>query len=89
MCWIVILQRLADFLEKAQKLKSKVIGAMIYPTVVITIASVITLLIVIFLVPQFATIFLDFGVKDMPAMTQFLIDMSEWLLRWGRRRAGW
>ncbi|MEP0847188.1 MAG: type II secretion system F family protein [Phycisphaerae bacterium] len=76
----VILQRLADFLEKAQKLKRKVIGAMIYPAVVITIATAITLAIVIFLVPQFKDIFLDFGVKDMPVMTQFLIDASNWLL---------
>ncbi len=76
----VILQRLAEFLEKAQKLRSKVIGAMIYPAVVITIASVITLLIVLFLVPQFRTVFLDFGVKDMPAMTETLIKISDWLI---------
>ncbi len=76
----VILQRLADFLEKAQKLRSRVIGAMIYPAVVISIAGVITLLIVIFLVPQFKKIFIDFGVKEMPRMTQVLIDASDWLL---------
>lgn len=76
----VILQRLADFLEKAQKLKSKVIGAMIYPVVVITIAMAITLAIVIFLVPQFRTIFADFGVETLPAMTEFLIQVSNWLL---------
>ncbi len=77
----VILQRLADFLEKAQKLKSKVIGAMIYPIVVITIATAITMAIVIFLVPQFRDIFADFGVKTLPAITEFLIDASNWLLR--------
>jgi type IV pilus assembly protein PilC len=76
----VILQRLADFMEKAQKLKRKVIGAMIYPAVVLTIATAITLAIIIFLVPKFAVIFLDFGVTDMPWMTQVLIDISEWLL---------
>jgi type IV pilus assembly protein PilC len=76
----VILQRLADFLEKAQKLKRKVIGAMIYPAVVLTIATGITLAIIIFLVPKFATIFLDFGVEEMPWMTQVLIDISAWLL---------
>lgn len=76
----VILQRLADFLEKAQKLKSKVIGAMIYPAVVITIAMTITLLIVIFLVPKFEAIFKDFGVEKLPAMTQFLVEVSNWLI---------
>ena len=83
----VILQRLAEFLEKAQKLKSKVIGAMIYPAVVITIASGITLMIIIFLVPKFRDIFADFGVKDMPAMTEFLINVSNWLL--GGSPPGW
>ncbi|GMU82867.1 MAG: fimbrial assembly protein PilC [Planctomycetota bacterium] len=76
----VILQRLADFLEKAQRLKKKVIGAMIYPTVVITIAMTITLLIVIFLVPKFRDIFKDFGVKQLPGITEVLIIFSNWLL---------
>jgi type IV pilus assembly protein PilC len=76
----VILQRLADFLEKAQKLKRKIIGAMIYPVVVISIALSITLAIVIFLVPQFRDIFADFGVKKLPAMTEVLISISNWLI---------
>lgn len=75
----VILQRLADFMEKAQRLKSKVIGAMIYPIVVITIAMTITLLIVIFLVPKFRDIFKDFGVKQLPPMTEMLIAVSNWI----------
>ncbi|MFQ5807310.1 MAG: type II secretion system F family protein [Phycisphaerae bacterium] len=76
----IILQRLAEFLEKAQKLKSKVIGAMIYPAVVICIAATITLLIVIYLVPKFRDIFIDFGVTDMPRMTEILISISNWLI---------
>jgi len=76
----VILQRLADFLEKAEKLKRKVIGAMIYPAVVISIALVITLAIVIFLVPQFRDIFKDFGVTTLPGPTEFLIGVSNWLI---------
>lgn len=76
----VILQRLADFLEKAQKLKRKVIGAMIYPIVVIAIAGAITMAIVIFLVPRFRDIFKDFGVKQLPVMTEFLINVSNWLI---------
>lgn len=77
----VILQRLADFLEKAQKLKNKVIGAMIYPIVVITIATAITMAIVIFIVPQFKTIFADFGVKELPWMTNILVNASDWLIK--------
>ncbi|QOJ15573.1 MAG: type II secretion system F family protein [Planctomycetia bacterium] len=75
----VILQRLADFMEKSQRLKRKVIGAMIYPAVVITIAMTITMLIVIFLVPQFRTIFKDFG-ATLPAITLFLIAISDWMV---------
>jgi type IV pilus assembly protein PilC len=77
----VILQRLADFLEKAQKLRRKVVGAMIYPIVVITIAMGITLAIVIFLVPKFRDIFKDFGVKQLPPTTEFLIAVSNWLIQ--------
>lgn len=75
----VILQRLADFMEKAQKLKRKVIGAMIYPAVVVTIAMSITMMIVIFLVPKFRDIFKDFGAK-LPAITEFLIAFSDWTI---------
>lgn len=82
-----ILQRLADFLEKAQKLKRKVIGAMIYPAVVITIAMSITLAIVIFLVPQFRDIFKDFDVEKLPKMTEILIAISNWLI--GGTPPGW
>ena len=77
----VILQRLSEFLEKAQKLRRKVIGAMIYPSVVITIAGVITFAIVIFLVPQFRDIFADFDVLTLPQMTEMLISASNWLLQ--------
>ncbi len=74
----IILQRLADFMEKAARLKKKVIGAMIYPAVVITIAVVIVTGIMIFVIPSFEEIFADFDVP-LPAVTQFLIDLSSWI----------
>ena len=73
----VILQRLADFLEKAQKLKRKIIGAMIYPCVVISIAGGIVTFIMVTVVPKFREIFLDFGTK-LPGVTEFLISLSTW-----------
>jgi type IV pilus assembly protein PilC len=73
----IILQRLADFMEKAAKLKKKVIGAMIYPAVVISIAVAIVSGIMIFVIPKFEQIFKDFGTK-LPAITQVLIDFSHW-----------
>jgi len=73
----VILQRLADFMEKAQRLKRKVIGAMIYPTVVISFSLLIVAGIITFVVPKFKEIFADFD-TELPAPTQFLISLSNW-----------
>lgn len=73
----VILQRLADFLEKAQKLRRKIIGASIYPCVVISIAGGIVTFIMVKVVPSFEKIFADFETK-LPAVTEFLISTSTW-----------
>jgi len=75
----VILQRLADFLERAQRLKRKVIGAMIYPIVVISFSVLIVAGIMVAVVPKFKTIFADFG-TDLPGMTVMLINVSEWFV---------
>src|SRR5947207_3250451 len=80
----LILPRLADFMEKAAKLKKKVIGAMIYPTVVILIAVAIVSMIMIFVIPKFEGIFHDFGVT-LPAITQMLLDVA----RWFANQYGW
>jgi type IV pilus assembly protein PilC len=73
----LILARLADFMEKAAKLKKKVIGAMIYPAVVITIAVGIVAMIMVLVIPKFKQIFKDFGLK-LPPVTQVLLDLSDW-----------
>jgi type IV pilus assembly protein PilC len=73
----VILQRLAEFKEKSQTLKRKVIGAMVYPCVVITAAVGILIFIMVAIIPKFEKIFREFGLK-LPALTQFLIDVSMW-----------
>lgn len=74
----IILARLADFMEKAARLKKKIIGAMIYPAVVITIAALIVTGIMYFVIPQFEEIFKDFGVK-LPKITVLLLDMSRFI----------
>lgn len=73
----IILNRLADFMEKAAKLKKKVIGAMIYPGVVISIAVAIVSMIMIFVIPKFKQIFDDFNLK-LPKVTQLLLDFATW-----------
>ncbi len=74
----VILRRLAEFKEKAQSLKRKVIGAMIYPVVVILAAIGILSFIMIAIVPKFKEIFAAFEMK-LPAMTQTLLDISDFM----------
>jgi type IV pilus assembly protein PilC len=75
----VILQRLADFMEKAQKLKRKVIGAMIYPVCVISFALLIVAGIMYYVVPKFKMIFIDFG-ASLPAPTKALMVMSDFMV---------
>ncbi len=74
----MILQRLAEFMEKAEKLKSKLKSAMIYPTVVISVAGIIVLGIMIMIVPKFRKIFADFD-TEMPIVTEKLIAISAWM----------
>lgn len=81
----LILQRLANFMEKAQRLRRRIIGAMIYPTVVILIAVLIVTGIMVFVIPKFQEIFNDFEVA-IPALTLWLVDTSAWVA--GTRGAG-
>jgi type IV pilus assembly protein PilC len=71
----IILQRLAEFMEKAESLKRKVKGAMVYPIVVVMVAVGILTFIMLKIVPAFKQIFEDFG-TELPPITQLLIDIS-------------
>ena len=73
-----ILQKLADFMEKAERLKKQVISAMIYPTAVILFAGGIVAGIITFIVPKFKAMFLELGV-NLPVMTTILLRVSDWL----------
>ena len=75
----VILQRLADFMESAQRLKRQVVGAMIYPIVVVGFATFIVTGIMVFVVPRFQEIFKDFG-TELPGMTMILLNISYWFV---------
>lgn len=72
----VILQRLAEFKERAQSLKRKVQGAMIYPCAVITVATAIVGFIMYWIIPKFKKIFEGFDV-ELPGMTVLLINCSD------------
>ncbi len=76
-----ILNRLSAYREKAEKLKRKVKGAMVYPIIVITVAIGVTALLLLKVTPVFAKMFSDFG-QALPGPTQLVIDLSEWLQKW-------
>ncbi len=79
-----ILVRLADFLEKAERTKNKVKGAMVYPMVVMFMAMAILIVLMVFVVPQFEEIFADLlGDQPLPALTQFVLAASTAILENG------
>lgn len=76
----VVLARLAEFAEKSEKIKNKVKGAMIYPTVVLLAAVGITGFLMVSVVPKFQSVFNDLMAgKPMPGITQFVMNVSEWV----------
>ena len=74
----IILQRLAEFMEKAESLKRKIKAALIYPIAVVVIAILIVTFIMWFIIPKFEEIFRDFGVA-LPMLTRMLIGVSNWI----------
>lgn len=74
-----ILNRLAEFREKSEKLKKQIIGALIYPVAVITIAGAILSVIVMFIVPKFKTMFTEMNV-EMPGMTVLLMEIADMMI---------
>jgi type IV pilus assembly protein PilC len=71
-----ILQRLAAYIEKAEKLKSQIKAALTYPAVVVSIAIIVIAVIMIFVIPVFQDMFSSFG-KALPGPTQLVVNMSE------------
>ena len=72
-----ILHKLATYMEKTEALKSKIKGAMFYPIAVVVVAFVITCILMIFVIPQFQSLFSGFG-ADLPALTMLVIEISKW-----------
>jgi len=80
----LVLGRLAEFQEKAQKIKNKVVGAMVYPVIVLVLATGIMGFLLVFIVTKFQTIFHEMlGNKPLPAITQFVINVSNFVKNHG------
>ncbi|WP_444930053.1 type II secretion system F family protein [Microbulbifer sp. SSSA002] len=73
-----MLDRIATYKEKTESLKAKIKKAMTYPIAVIVVAIVVTSILLVKVVPQFAETFSSFG-ADLPAFTQLVVGMSEWM----------
>ena len=74
----VVLERLAEFMEKAQRIRNKVVGAMVYPVVVLIMAIGIVTFLMIFIIPRFEAIFDDLlGDEGLPLLTQMVMNASD------------
>lgn len=73
----VVLDRLASYQEKAQKLKNKIVSAMVYPVIVLFIAAAILTFLLLFIVPKFETMFTEMGI-ELPAISRVVFGLSNW-----------
>ena len=76
-----MLDKLATYKEKVEALKAKVKKALFYPIAVLIVAFIVTCILLVFVVPQFEELFESFG-ADLPALTQFVIGLSEFMQSW-------
>jgi len=73
-----VLDKIATYQEKTEALKKKIKKALFYPAAVLAVAVIVTVILLVFVIPQFETLFKGFG-ADLPAFTQFVIGMSRWM----------
>jgi type IV pilus assembly protein PilC len=73
-----LLDKIATYKEKTEALKKKVKKALFYPAAVLVVAVIVTCILLIFVIPQFESLFKGFG-ADLPAFTQFVIDLSKFV----------
>jgi type IV pilus assembly protein PilC len=80
----LVLTRLSEFQEKAAKIKNKIISAMVYPIIVLTMAMGILVFLLVFIVPRFQVIFQDLlGDKPLPPVTRFVLGVSDFMQHQG------
>jgi type IV pilus assembly protein PilC len=77
-----ILNRLAEYREKAQRLQQKITGALIYPAAVVCIAGLILSFIMIFIIPRFEAMFKELNIGALPIPTQVLMAIARGMVDW-------
>ena len=73
-----VLDKVATYKEKTEALKKKIKKALFYPAAVLAVAVIVTVVLLLFVIPQFESLFKGFG-ADLPAFTQFVVNMSRWM----------
>jgi type IV pilus assembly protein PilC len=76
-----ILNELATYQEKIENIKGKIKSALTYPSAVMVVAFIITTILLVYVIPQFESLFTGFG-ADLPALTQFVVDLSKFFQKW-------
>jgi len=76
----IVLQRLAEYQEKAHKLKNKIVSAMVYPVIVMFIAVAILVFLMLFIVPKFKEMFAEMGDSQLPMISRVVFGFSEFML---------
>ena len=76
-----MLERVATYKEKSEMLKAKIKKAMKYPISVVVVALIVTVILLVKVVPVFSGLFESFG-AELPAFTQMVVGMSEWMKKW-------
>ena len=76
-----ILQKVATYKEKIEAIKGKIKSALFYPAAVIVVAFIVTAILLIFVIPQFESMFKGFG-AELPALTQFVVELSRFMREW-------
>ncbi|MFT7172488.1 MAG: type IV pilus assembly protein PilC [Paracoccaceae bacterium] len=76
----IVLKRLAEYQEKAHKLKGKIVAAMVYPLIVMFIAVAIMSFLMLFIVPKFRDMFKDMGDGQLPLISRVVFGFSDWML---------
>jgi len=73
-----VLDKIATYKEKTEALKKKIKKALFYPAAVLAVAVIVTVILLLFVIPQFESLFKGFG-ADLPVFTQMVINMSRWM----------
>lgn len=76
-----LLNEIATYKEKTEALKAKIKKALVYPIAIMVVAFVVTAILMIFVIPQFETLFAGFG-AELPGLTQFIIRVSQVFQEW-------